>query len=139
MGVSQLGFSRLRSMRPRGNMPKYENEHTVTVTPAVLGSELMGVDDDQAPTVLYLPTAAPLRGEDEVALVLRELDTNQLALLVFTSPEMLQRGCGNEQPWIGVKPEALYELQHLSEADVVLWDAVLDPAVRQFGEYEEGI
>lgn len=100
---------------------------------------MMGADDDQAPTVLYIPTAAPLRGEDEVSLVLRELDTDQLAILVFTSREMLLRGCGNEQPWIGVKPEALHELQHLSEADVVLWDVVLDPAVRQFGEYEEGL
>jgi hypothetical protein len=99
---------------------------------------MMGADDDQAPTVLFIPTATPLRGEDEVGLVLRELDTDHLAILVFTSPEMLLRGCGNEQPWIGVKPEALHELQHLSGADVALWDVVLDPAVRQFGEYEEG-
>lgn len=113
--------------------PEYGTEREAEVARPVLGSEM--IEDDEAPTVLYLPTAAQTNGE-EVAFVLRELEDGRRALLVFTSLERLVEGCGDEQPWVSIRAEALPEFEGLTEPDVLLWDAVLAPEIRQYGSYE---
>ncbi|WP_158885019.1 SAV_915 family protein [Amycolatopsis anabasis] len=113
--------------------PEFSDDREIAVTRSVLGSEM--IEDDDAPTVLYLPTAAPVTG-DEVAFVLRDLDDGSRALLVYSSLERLVEGCGDEQPWLSIRAETLSEFQYLAEADVVLWDPVLAPAIRQYGNYD---
>ncbi|WP_092531534.1 SAV_915 family protein [Amycolatopsis arida] len=104
------------------------------VSRPLLGTELIA--DDEAPTVLYTPTAAPLRGA-EAALVLRELADGRRAMLVFTSLDRLVDGCGDEQPWLALRAEAIEEFRYLAQADTVLWDALIDPADRQYGEPDD--
>ncbi|RZQ65217.1 SAV_915 family protein [Amycolatopsis suaedae] len=106
---------------------------TVEVAPAVLGPEMIEADD--LPDTLHTPTAAPMR-DDGVTFVLRTLDNGSRALLVFSSLENLVRGCGDDQPWTAFRSQAVHEFQHLAEADTVLWDPVLAPEIRQYGEYD---
>lgn len=112
------------------NVP--EPEVTAEVSRPVLGAEMT----EEAPQVVYIPTAAPMRGED-LTVVLRELEDASVALLVYSSLDLLVDGCGEEQPWIGFHTAGLEELQHQVGADLVLWDATLAPEIRQYGEYGE--
>lgn len=121
------------SRRGSTEPPDYSEGRDVEVARPVLGSEM--IEDEDAPTVLYLPTATPARGE-ELAFVLRDLEDGRRALLVYSSLERLVAGCGDEQPWISIRAEALPEFESLAEPDVLLWDAVLAPEIRQYGSYE---
>ncbi|KAA9152403.1 hypothetical protein FPZ12_036950 [Amycolatopsis acidicola] len=112
--------------------PDCRTDRDIQVARPVLGPEM--IEDEDAPTVLYLPTATPVHGE-ELAFVLRDLEGGQRALLVYSSLEQLVAGCGDEQPWVGIRAEALPEFETLTEPDVVLWDAVLAPEIRQYGGY----
>lgn len=119
--------------------PSYDSERTVGVAPPVIGTEMMGTDDEQVVDELFTPTARPVAGED-ATLVLRELQdgSGRHAMLVYQSLEVLIQGCGEEQPWMGFRLAHLHDLQHLAGADVVIWDADLAPEDRQVGEYDEG-
>ncbi|OLT48595.1 hypothetical protein BJF85_12240 [Saccharomonospora sp. CUA-673] len=92
---------------------------------------------EEAPQVVYVPTAAPLRGGD-LSVVLRELEGDTTALLVYSSLRSLVDGCGEDQPWTAFYTAALEELQVQVGADLVLWDMTLAPEIRQHGEYGEG-
>ncbi|RZS36979.1 type III secretion system (T3SS) SseB-like protein [Herbihabitans rhizosphaerae] len=107
-----------------------------SVAPSVLGGEMAGVDADDVPDQLFTPTATAVAGDD-VTLVLRELEDGRRAMLVYTSLEKLVAGCGDEQPWMAFRAEALHTLQHTAGASDVYWDALLDPAVRQYGSFGE--
>jgi len=112
-----------------------DDDRPVVATP-VLGGELMGAESDDAPTVLYIPTAAPMRGDD-VTFALRRLADGRHAMLVFTSLDRLVEGCGDAQPWVSIRAEAVREFQYVADADTVIWDPVLDPLIRQHGEHHE--
>lgn len=131
----------MREGEQRGDVrasPFYDTERTVAAAPPVIGTEMMGADE-QVVDELFTPTARPVAGED-ATLVLRELDdgSGRHAMLVYQSLEALIQGCGEQQPWMGFRLTHLHDLQHLAGADVVLWDADLAPEDRQVGEYEEG-
>lgn len=108
------------------------------VMPQVIEPETFGTEDAQVPPVLWTPTAAPLREGQELTLVLRELADGQRVMLVFTSFDALLAGCGPKQPYVSFRSEGLQEFQAAAEADVVLWDAVLAPAVHQQGDLVTG-
>lgn len=94
-------------------------------------------NDDQPTTssvVLYTPSTAP--DSREIRLALKPLEDGRLALLVFTSLDLLVSGCGNEQPWVAISETQLEELFHTSGADVVVVDAGLTPQQR-WGEGNE--
>lgn len=109
-----------------------------TAMPHVIEPETFGTEDERAATVLWTPTAAPLREGQELLLVLRALEDGQRAMLVFTSYEALVAGCGEDQPFVSFRAEGVQAFQEQAGADVVLWDAVLAPEVRQEGEYATG-
>lgn len=117
----------------RTTRPEYSRD--VEVARPLLGSEML--EDDEEPAVVYTPTATSLRG-DEVTLVLRELEDDTTAMLAFTSLELLVRGCGETQPWLGIRPEAVEAFKELAGADKVVWDAVIATGVRQNGDYDVG-
>ncbi|WP_169515725.1 SAV_915 family protein [Amycolatopsis nigrescens] len=106
----------------------------MSVAPAVLGSEM--IEDDDTPDELFTPTARAVT-EDDMTLVLRELEDGGRAMLVYSSLDLLAAGCGEQQPWMGFRAHALHDLQHAAGASVVLWDPLVDPVVRQYGEYDE--
>ncbi|MGH3468466.1 MAG: SAV_915 family protein [Thermocrispum sp.] len=99
--------------------------------PPVIEPDTFGADDEDAPTVLWLPTACEWHGGEEgPGLELREVADGDLALLAFTSLKALELGCGSGQPYITVLPQAIDEILYAVDADLVLWDAVLDPSIR---------
>lgn len=117
--------------------PDYSEDREAEVAPPVLGSEM--IEGDDAPDELFTPTARPVT-EGDITLVLRHLEDGNLAMLVYSSLELLTAGCGEGQPWMGFRAHALHDLQHAAGASVVLWDALLHPIARQYGEYvEEGL
>lgn len=105
--------------------------------PPVIEPETFGTEDEQAPTVVWTPTAAPMRDGEHPPLVLREMQDGRVAMLAYTSLEEMTEGCGPGQPFISIDAEAVQVCQHLAEADVVLWNPVLAAEVRQCGEYDE--
>lgn len=108
------------------------------VAPSVIEPETFGTEDEDAPTVLWVPTAHAMRGEEVPPLALRATDDDRPAMLVFTSEESFARGCGDGQPYISIVAEAVHELQAAVGADELLWDPVLDPALWQQGEHHPG-
>lgn len=106
----------------------------VPAMPAVIEPETFGTEDEQAPPVVWTPTLAPMRGEESPEFVLRELEDGRLAMLVYSSPEEFAAGCGTRQPYVSIVAGAVQHFQQALGADVVLWDPVLDPALRQDGE-----
>lgn len=97
------------------------------IAPAVLGAEY---SDQQGDDSAFIPSRRVRRGETEATLELRRTEGGELAMLAYSSLELLVDGCGAEQPWIAVPGERLDELLRLSGAQVVLWDAALSPEQR---------
>lgn len=112
----------------------YGDERDVAVSPSTIQPETFGTDDDQAPTMVWMPTAHAMRGEDIPPFVLRELDDGRLVMLAYTTQEAFVEGCGTQQPYVTVLTGAVQAFQHAVEADEVLWDAILHPVLRQRGE-----
>lgn len=113
----------------------WESEHEAAAVPAVIEPETFGTADEEAPTQVWTPTAHAMRGQELPPFALRELEDGSLAMLVYTSPEAFADGCGTEQPYLALAAEGIQAFQHALGANVVLWDAVLDPALHQQGEY----
>ncbi|MDV6013455.1 SAV_915 family protein [Haloechinothrix sp. LS1_15] len=106
-----------------------------TILPEVITGDMVAGEDDDIPPVVWTPTATAWDEGDNLRLVLRQLDTAEQALLVFTSLEKLAEGCGLEQPYVSIRTEWLEQLRYTAGADRILWDAVLAPEIRQYGEY----
>jgi hypothetical protein len=104
------------------------------IPPAVLGVESDSPprpDSDDESSLVYLPSQPVRRGDREAVLELRHVEDGSLALLAFSSLEDLVAGCGEHQPWVAVSAEHLPELQRLSGAEHVLWDAELPEPLRR--------
>lgn len=79
---------------------------------------------------MYVPCAAPEPGSSEVQLALKPLEDGRLGMLVFTSLDLLVRGCGEEQPWVALSEGRLEDAFHESGADVAVIDSALTPEQR---------
>lgn len=78
----------------------------------------------------YVPSQR-LRPEDvEATLELRRTVDGALAVLAFSSLDLLVAGCGASQPWVAVPMDRVEDLVGLAGADEVLWDVELTPAQR---------
>lgn len=97
------------------------------IAPAALGVEYEG---QQAGDAAFVPSRRVRRGDAEATLELRRTEDGQLAMLAYSSLELLVDGCGEGQPWVAVPRERVAGLLSLSEADVVLWDVALSPELR---------
>ncbi|MGH3390173.1 MAG: SAV_915 family protein [Actinomadura sp.] len=108
-------------------------------------------DDPAAPTVVgrkqaqaaeiaalsgedvFVPSGRFAPGADAAVPEVRRLDDGRVALLVYSSLELLVSGCGQAQPWIRIRlagPKALDELARLAGVDLVLWDVEVPEGVR---------
>lgn len=95
-------------------------------------------DEEVSPATVYIPSERVVRREQNVTLELRRLVDGNVALLAYTSLELLVEGCGNRQPWVAVRSDALEDLRCRSGADVVLWDAAIPVEERRSGIEEGG-
>lgn len=103
------------------------------IAPAVLAAEYEG---QQAGDAVFVPSRRVRRGDAEATLELRRTEDGQLAMLAYSSLELLVDGCGEGQPWVAVPRERVAGLLSLSEADVVLWDVALSPEQRHPADEE---
>lgn len=97
------------------------------IAPAVLGAEYEG---EQTGDAVFVPSRRLQRGDTEATLELRRTEDGQLAILAYSSLELLVDGCGEGQPWVAVPRERVAGLLSLSAADVVLWDVALSQEQR---------
>ena len=84
---------------------------------------------DHAPedteALVYVPCTARDSGRSEIQIALKPLEDGRLAMLVFTSLDLLVTGCGEQQPWVALPESALEDTFRSSAADVVAVDAGL--------------
>ncbi|QGK69062.1 hypothetical protein GIY23_05485 [Allosaccharopolyspora coralli] len=106
------------------------------VAPAVLGSEFIGYENDETPSDVYVPSQRLQPGASEIELELRPTEAGGLALLAYSSLELLVGGCGEQQPWISTPRERISDLQRQSGADTILWDIELPHEMRHGSEEE---
>lgn len=100
------------------------------VAPAVLQPEHF---DDEQPEVVFLPCEPVQRGDAEAQVHLRYTDTEQLALLVYSSLEQLIRALGEQQTWISVPAESVSDLLERTGAETVAYD----PPIHHEGEAQQ--
>lgn len=79
-------------------------DFALPVARPVLGSEM--IEDGEASTVAYVPTARPA-STDDVVFVLRECDDDTTAMLAYSSLDLLVERCGEDQPWFGLRTAEL--------------------------------
>lgn len=105
-----------------------------TVSPAVIGAEYESSPEDQLAGHAFVPSQRASLSDGEVTLELRQTEEGLLAMLAFSSLELLVSGCGHAQPWVAVPMERVEELQRQCGAEVVLWDVAIPPDLRHFSE-----
>lgn len=97
--------------------------------------------DPAAPAVIaafsgedvFVPSGRFAPGADVAVPEVRRLGDGRMALLVYSSLELLVSGCGRAQPWIRIRlagPESLDQLARLADADVVLRDVEIPKDLR---------
>ncbi|MGB6163217.1 MAG: SAV_915 family protein [Pseudonocardiaceae bacterium] len=79
---------------------------------------------------VYLPSR-PVSGDSGRAeLELRRRQDGQLALLAYTSLELLVAGCGAQQPWIAIPVVELEQAQRSAQFDLIALNVLLPPEMR---------
>ena len=61
-------------------------------------------------------------GSSRAEIKLAELETGEVALLAYASPQLLRACCGTRQPWVSIPPDALEQTCRHLGADVVVFD-----------------
>lgn len=90
--------------------------------------------------VLFVPTARVRAGEERARLQLRRRQSGEMALLAYTSLDLLVAGCGPDQAWIAAPVEELVPLQEAAGFDVIVLNADLPQDWRDHGAagHEQG-
>lgn len=92
------------------------------VAPAVLLPEHF----DNTPGEVVFVLCQPIQhGAAQAEVHLRYTDTDQLALLVYSSLDELVRAFGDKQTWISVPVDTLADLVVRTGADVIVYDTAL--------------
>lgn len=100
--------------------PRYPDVDVVEAPELAVPSE-----PDQGSTPLaYLPSRPSYPGDAQVGLELQPYG-GRLALLVYTSPEALEQGCGPHQAWIAVHPDDLDLVAAQAGANQMLFNPTL--------------
>ncbi|MGW5646956.1 SAV_915 family protein [Saccharopolyspora sp. NPDC003752] len=92
-----MSFSRTDSHRPQ-------------VAPPVLGPEYSGQESGDGPERLHVPVQQVAADRAEAGVALRRLPDGRLALLVYSSAELLAECCGEHQSWIAILWEGAKDL-----------------------------
>ena len=94
-----------------------------------------------AARIAYIPAARFRPGDASVRFEVRSVEGGRLALLAYSSLELLVAGCGGTQPWVAVRldaSDALAELARACGADIALWDVNLPADGRHAQEPDRG-
>jgi hypothetical protein len=89
------------------------------------------------PPHVWAPIQPPAEGAAEVALELRETESNGTALVAFSSPEALAAGCGPDQPCVQIPADELVQMRRIVGFQCVLLDVGLPEAALPSGELPE--
>lgn len=110
-----------------------DTERGSWLVPAVTTASAEPVEPPVDVSLAYVPSRRATAGDEDVTLELRTTEDGELAMLVFSSLDLLVAGCGEAQPWVAIPWERVEIVMHLSGAEAVLWDVVLSDEQR----YEE--
>lgn len=81
------------------------------------------------PPVVYLPTK-PGAGDQLTMIEMRETEDGRVALMAYTALDRLARCCGDHQPWVLYRTEALAELRNGAPYDIVVFDQLIPEELR---------
>lgn len=76
-------------------------------------------------TAVYVPTTSTAPDEGRAELALRYTTNGELALLVYSSLDVLVQCCGEHQPWIAVPTTHVSGIATTAEAEAVLVDTAI--------------
>jgi hypothetical protein len=79
-------------------------------------------DHSLASGLIYLPSRPHRMGDSYADIQLYELETGEVALLAYSSPQLVRACCGIRQPWVSIPAEAVEETCSRVGADVVVFD-----------------
>lgn len=88
---------------------------TTEAIESAVGAEVVFVPADVANT------------SNTAQLQLRHMEDGRLAILAYTSLELLVAGCGSAQPWVAVPVGELETLKPMAGFDVIALDVDLPP------------
>jgi hypothetical protein len=87
---------------------------------------IVDVDElDRLPTEIYVATRRPPEGAAVVYLELRRLDDGRLALMAYSSLDLLVECCGRDQAWVRLVTDELPQVRDYADFDVVALDAMV--------------
>jgi hypothetical protein len=113
---------------------RQEFEAEVPTAPALIESPSCAAAADQSSSLAYIPSQRARQGDAEVVLELRNTEDGQVAVLAYSSLELLVAGCGEAQPWVAIPVDRVEHLPGLAGADVVLWNLALPAELRSADE-----
>jgi hypothetical protein len=79
-------------------------------------------DDSLTSGLVYLPSRPHRPGARHADIKLFELETGEIAMLAYSSPQQLRACRGTKQAWVSIPPGAVEETCHQLGADVVVFD-----------------
>ncbi|MGH3720727.1 MAG: SAV_915 family protein [Pseudonocardiaceae bacterium] len=79
---------------------------------------------------VYIPAQVMAGVGDRAELELRRMRDGGVALLAYTSLELLVVGCGERQPWIAIPVPELEQAQHSARFDLIAVNVLLPPEMR---------
>lgn len=87
--------------------------------------------------VVFVPAERPSDGDSQVRLQLRSMEDGRMAVLAYTSLELLVAGCGPQQAWVAAPTEELENLKSLAGFDVIALNVDLPDDWRVSGEHSD--
>ncbi|RZS30397.1 hypothetical protein EV193_11795 [Herbihabitans rhizosphaerae] len=91
----------------------------------------LGDDEDR---MLFVPSRPFHEGHKRAELELQPISDDEVALLAYSSLELLIWGCGEHQAWVSFPSSDIEEVRRQSGADVVVMDTALPEWLRH-GQY----
>lgn len=79
-------------------------------------------DDSLTSGLVYLPSRPHRLGASHADIKLFELETGEIALLAYSSPQQLRACRGVKQPWVSIPPDTVEETCYQLGADIVVFD-----------------
>lgn len=122
--------SRLPSLTPEVGADCVLIDAAMPYEPADTPAGTAPPSGDVEPAMLYAPSRPFRAGDEQAMLELQPIVGEQMALPVFSSPELLIAGCGQHQPWVSFPEHRLDEVRRSTGADVVFKDKALPEHVR---------
>lgn len=104
-----------------------------TATRGLEGESAMttaALDSAAGTELVFVPADVPSGPDSGAQLQLRHMEDGRLAVLAYTSLELLVAGCGPRQSWIAAPVEELETLQSLAGFDVIAVNVELPQAWR---------